>query len=325
MPRLVAAAQSALSSWEAAGGAGAAGVTDLIVGGLTAPRATPGACAAARTRTPCAHVRASGPDVLLARALRLPRTARRTALHHLGCLGGFRALSLAGDIARGDPHARVLVVYGDVSSLIGASLQSPMNEADLLSIAIFSDGAAAAVVGGAGAMQDGPTGGAPRARLLTAASSLLKAPGGESTADDMWLRESGFRSDGSIVGENFVGKSVPRHLMRALPPFLRTLLAQCPPEAQVAPLAQLPVLCHPGGPAILDACGRALQLQPWQLQNSWGVLRARGNMSGATNLFVLHDWLQAGAPGEAGAAQHAVGVAFGPGLSVEGLVLEALR
>lgn len=38
----------------------------------------------------------------------------------------------------------MLVAYGDVSSLIGASLQSPINEADLLSIAIFTDGAAGA-------------------------------------------------------------------------------------------------------------------------------------------------------------------------------------
>ena len=72
----------------------------------------------------------------------------RVPLHHLGCLGGYRALSIASDIVRGDPHARVLVAYGDVSSLIGASLQSPMNEADLLSIAVFTDGAAGAVVCG---------------------------------------------------------------------------------------------------------------------------------------------------------------------------------
>lgn len=275
----------------------------------------------------------AGPDVLLSDALRLPRTVNRTPLHHLGCLGGFRALSLAADVARSNPDARVLVVYGDVSSLIGASLQSPMNEADLLSVAIFSDGAAAAVVGGARAAAACAATDAPRARVLASRSALLRAPGGESTAEDMWLRESGFRADGSIVGENYVGKSVPRHLMRALPGFVHELLGSCLDDDDVA-RAALPVLCHPGGPAILDTAARSLRLSPWQLTHSWRVLESRGNMSGATNLFVLHDWLRAGAPGAptqageaaspAARAQHAVGLAFGPGLSVEGVVFEAL-
>jgi alkylresorcinol/alkylpyrone synthase len=275
--------------------------------------------------------------VLLASALGLPRTAARTPLHHLGCLGGYRSLAVAADIARSDPSARVLVVYGDVSSLIGASLQSPMNEADLLSIAIFTDGAAAAVVGGGGPARGAPPGaqGAPPlARLAAARSGLIRAPDGAATADQMWLRESGFRPDGSIVGENFVGKAVPKHLLRSLPPFVAALLADyaaaTPGGAGGAPaLAELAVLCHPGGPAVLDTVTRALSLAPWQLAHSWAVLGARGNMSGATNLFVLHQFLEAAAAGGArspdGAApSHAIGLAFGPGLAVEGLLLEVL-
>jgi alkylresorcinol/alkylpyrone synthase len=285
--------------------------------------------------------------VLLASALGLPRTVARTPLHHLGCLGGFRALAVAADIARGDPSARVLVVYGDVSSLIGASLQSPMNEADLLSIAIFTDGAAAAVVGGSGparGAQAGAAGAPPLARLAASRSGLIRAPDGAPTADQMWLRESGFRPDGSIIGENFVGKGVPKHLLRSLAPFVEELLADYEAAAARAagsesggddaaaererfapPLASLPVLCHPGGPAVLDTVTRALRLAPWQLAHSWAVLSGRGNMSGATNLFVLHDFLTGGARLPDGSrATHAMGLAFGPGLAVEGLLLEVL-
>lgn len=345
MPRLLAAAHAALQRWTDAGGEGAAAVTHLIVGGLTAPRASPGASQRApsalrgveRVRlTRMLQMLLAGPDVLLATALGLPRTTQRTPLHHLGCLGGYRALAVAADIARGDPAARVLVVYGDVSSLIGASLQSPMNEADLLSIAIFTDGAAAAVVGGAGparrssrAPDAAPAPGAPPlARIAACRSALIRGIGDVATADQMWLRESGFRPDGSIVGENFVGKGVPKHLLRSLSPFVDALLGglDAPPS-----LAATPVLCHPGGPAVLDVVARALQLQPWQLAHSWAVLGARGNMSGATNLFVLHDFLQAQAAAAADASTqpatahtHAVGLAFGPGLAVEGIVLEML-
>jgi hypothetical protein len=282
----------------------------------------------------------------------------RTPLHHLGCLGGFRSLAVAADIARSDPSARILVVYGDVSSLIGASLQSPMNEADLLSIAIFTDGAAAAVVGGGGpARVSGGTasgaahataGAPPLARLAASRSGLIRAPDGSPTGDQMWLRESGFRPDGSIVGENFVGKAVPKHLLRSLPPFLTALMADYEAASRDAdgesdggaragsdgaprlpPLSSLPVLCHPGGPAVLDTVARALALAPWQLATSWGVLGARGNMSGATNLFVLHHFLEEAAAGGArlpdgSAASHAVGLAFGPGLAVEGMVVELM-
>lgn len=179
------------------------------------------------------------------------------------------------------------------------------------------------------------------ARVVTTRSALLRAPGGESTHEDMWLRETGFRPDGSIYGQNFVGKAVPKHLLRTLPRFVGDMLDDAKHAAaaasaaaaahaggapssssddDVAPLSDMTFLCHPGGPAILDVAARALALQPWQLEHSWRVLRERGNMSGATNLFVLHHWLAAGAPG----ARHAAGVAFGPGLAVEGVVLEAL-
>jgi len=203
--------------------------------------------------------------VLLADALGLPATAARTPLHHLGCLGGWRALALAGEIARADPAARVLVVYGDVSSLIGASLQSPMNEADMLSVAVFADGAAAAVVGGAPDAAPRPAAAPPLLRLLASRSALLSSPGGGDTGPDMWLREGGFRADGSIFGENYVGKAVPKHLLRGLPPFVRALLAQAglPEDAvsgQAVGEAAVPLLCHPGGPLILETAQRALRL-----------------------------------------------------------------
>lgn len=219
----------------------------------------------------------------------------------------------------------MLVVYGDISSLIGASLQSPMNEADLLSIAIFTDGAAAAVIGGAGALQaSGAADAAPLARCVASRSALVRNADGSATGDQMWLRESRYRSDGSIEGENFVGKAVPKHLLRALPPFAAALLQQHATATGDPPpsLADMPVLCHPGGPAVLDTVTRALSLQPWQLEASWAVLGERGNMSGATNLFVLDHFLQQ--PPLPHASRLAMGLAFGPGLAVEGLLLERL-
>lgn len=41
---------------------------------------------------------------------------------------------------------------------------------------------------------------------------------------------------------------------------------------------------------------RAAKLEDWQLEHSWRVLRERGNMSGATNIAVLHSFVQARGP-----------------------------
>lgn len=304
LPRMQAAACAALENWESKGGRGASGITHLVIGGLTAPRASP------------------GPDAMLAHRLGLQNSVQRVPLHHLGCLGGYRALAIAADIARGDPEARVLVVYGDVSSLIGASLQSPMNEADLLSIAIFTDGAAACVVAGDDAV--GQDGTAPLVTVASCRTDVIRNVDHTPTYDQMWLKESGFRPDGSIIGENFVGKSVPKHLLRGIGPFVSRLVNEYAEQSGTSiDVHDLPMLVHPGGPAILASIKKALSIEDWQLEHSWRVLAARGNMSGATNLHVLHSFLEGGCKLPSGErASHGVGLAFGPGLAVEGLVFE---
>ena len=68
---------------------------------------------------------------------------------------------------------------------------------------------------------------------------------------------------------------------------------------------------HPGGKSILDAVERAFQLPGEALAESREVLRACGNMSSATILFVLEKIMP---------RQPATGIAmaFGPGLAMEG-------
>ena len=72
---------------------------------------------------------------------------------------------------------------------------------------------------------------------------------------------------------------------------------------------------HPGGKLILDAIGEAYGLSAEQLAPSRGVLRDFGNMSSATVMFVL-ERMMAGR-GVDPVQGHAL--AFGPGLTVEGL------
>jgi predicted naringenin-chalcone synthase len=70
---------------------------------------------------------------------------------------------------------------------------------------------------------------------------------------------------------------------------------------------------HPGGRAILDAVERCLGLEGQDLAASREVLRACGNMSSPSVLFVLEKLLSKG-------TGRGAMLSFGPGLSLEGMV-----
>jgi alpha-pyrone synthase len=70
---------------------------------------------------------------------------------------------------------------------------------------------------------------------------------------------------------------------------------------------------HAGGRSILDAVQHGLDIAPGMLDHSRDVLRAFGNMSSATLMFVLDRILGSRAPVTNGLA-----MAFGPGLAADG-------
>jgi predicted naringenin-chalcone synthase len=75
---------------------------------------------------------------------------------------------------------------------------------------------------------------------------------------------------------------------------------------------------HPGGLKIMQHIERRLELEPNDLRYSRAVLKQYGNMSSATILFVLDEIIKNGHP-ERG--DHAVLLAFGPGLTMESCLL----
>jgi predicted naringenin-chalcone synthase len=72
---------------------------------------------------------------------------------------------------------------------------------------------------------------------------------------------------------------------------------------------------HPGGPKILDATQRALQLPEEKMAPSRDTLRQHGNMSSPTVLAILETITKRENP------TPTVALAFGPGLSIEAMLL----
>ena len=237
----------------------------------------------------CTGLVAPGPDQEIVERLGLPLTIRRVQIGFQGCSAGLVALRTAGEIVRGDPEARVLVVSVELSSL---HFQDNLGEDDLRGHALFADGSGAAVVAMAPVAESGD---AARVHLGRGHSLLIPSAKGDMTWN---IGETGFRMR--------LTSRVPAALSEALPGFVESFH-----EGGQAAVEHWAV--HPGGPVILDGVARTLDLPPESLTASREVLRECGNMSSATIFFVLQRIAAERTPGAG------IAFAFGPGLTAEGL------
>ena len=115
-----------------------------------------------------------------------------------------------------------------------------------------------------------------------------------------------------------LGREVPVKIKHALKPFLKELLA----EAEVPAGAAIIFAVHPGGPKIIEAVEKELELTEAQTKESHEVLREFGNMSSAT---LPHIWQKILANPERSNGTFVVSMAFGPGLTLSGGVFEICR
>jgi alkylresorcinol/alkylpyrone synthase len=93
------------------------------------------------------------------------------------------------------------------------------------------------------------------------------------------LRDSGFH----IV----LSKDVPRLIRAGIRPVVDAFLRQR--NLRVEDMAAF--ILHPGGQKLLAYLEEQVGLCRCDTEYSWDVLRRFGNLSSATILFILHDWL----------------------------------
>ena len=232
-------------------------------------------------------------DSFLLRRLGLSEHTRRVPVVGLGCAAGASGLGLAAHYASAcRPGELVLLVAVE---LCGLTFQKgDRSKANLVSTALFADGAAAVVIG---RDADGEAAAGPK--LL--GSYTTTWPG---TEDVM----------GFDVGEHglkvLLSRSVPSVVYERMPENLRLALGSVGLSLEDI---RHPII-HPGGAKVLDAFEEVLGLEPGGLDISREVLREHGNMSSVTVLFILERFLAGAdhAPGE-----HGVLSAMGPGFSAE--------
>jgi len=225
----------------------------------------------------------------------LSRNVKRIPIFGLGCVAGAAGIARAADYVRAFPDQAAALVSVELCSLTWQ--KHDLSVANLISTGLFGDGAAAVIVGGNEKVEHGPT--------VLATSSVFYP----DTEDVMgWkISENGF----GIVLSRSVPEMVRLHLAKDVDQFLAD-----------HGLTRDDIgtwIMHTGGPKVLQATEKALNLPEGALEPSWQCLARVGNLSSASVLLVLEEFMGQRRP-EPGS--FSVLAAMGPGFCSELLLLQ---
>lgn len=224
----------------------------------------------------------------------LRRDMKRTPIFGLGCVAGAAGIARAADYVRAFPDQVAVLLSVELCSL--TMQQEDISMANVVASGLFGDGAAAAVVVGAGRQATGP-------RVLGSRSVFY--PDTEGVMG--WaIGSTGFR----IVLSAGVPQMVLKHIAGDVGTFLR--------DHGIDRSDIKSFVCHPGGPKVLDAFDEALQLKPEALAVTRRSLANVGNLSSASVLMVLRDTMAEHRPP---AGSLGLMLAMGPGFCSELVLL----
>ncbi len=245
----------------------------------------------------CTGFASPGVDQAVIGALGLGPYVRRTNIGFMGCHAAVNALAVASAFAASDADACVLLACAEVCTV---HFQSSVRVDRVVANTLFADGAAAAVISSPAADDGGVRGLIECPSVIRCASAIIP----DSTGSMAWhIGDHGF--------EMTLGADVPDRIAAALPQWVdRELATLGMARSDVGGWA-----IHPGGPRVIDAVIACLGLAPSAGDASRAVLRRHGNMSSATLLFIMDEMRRAGVP------RPWVGLAFGPGLAGEMVIL----
>jgi alkylresorcinol/alkylpyrone synthase len=236
--------------------------------------------------TPSLEARAAGhlgfrPDV------------RRVPLFGVGCAGGVTGLSVAARLAAAEPGSTVLLVVVELCTL--SARIDKQDKTNLVAVALFGDGAAAAVL---------------RSGMHAAAGTPIV----RAAAEHLWPDST------ELMGWDVDSTGFSVVLDRAVPPFVESHVAAAVDGALHRwGLARSDIgrfVCHPGGAKVITALETALGVADGALDHEREVLASFGNMSAPTVLFILRRVMDAGLP------RRAVAAALGPGFTFSAALLE---
>ncbi len=242
----------------------------------------------------CTGMYAPGIDIDLVEKLGLATEVTRTNVNFMGCYAAFNGLKIAHEIACNDPDANVLVVCVELCSI---HFQKAEDEDNLLSGALFADGAAAVLVQG---QKNG------RCFEMSAFHSDLEL---SAKSEMSW----------KVSNHGFLMKlspQVPETIKKGIRELTERLLHKIGLSTTEIDFYAI----HPGGKRILEVIEQELGISKMDNLHAYEVLKAYGNMSSPTVLFVLKSLKEHLTEKDHG--KNVLSFAFGPGLTLESMLLK---
>src|SRR6201997_1808992 len=236
-------------------------------------------------------------DARIAGRLGLRPDVRRVPLFGLGCAGGAAGVGRLHDYLRGAPDGVAVLVSVELCSLTFPAVKPTVS--GLVATAMFGDGAAAVVAVGD-----------RRAEQLS--------PNGPDILDS---RSRLYPDSLQIMGWNVDSAGLQLMLSSELPSVIERYLAD-----DVNKFLALNGLTkddigawvgHPGGPKVIDAIARSIDLRPEALELTWHSLGEIGNLSSASVLHIFRDTIAKPPPG----GSPGLLLAMGPGFCSEMVLL----
>ncbi len=245
----------------------------------------------------CTGMYAPGIDIEIVQQLGLNPSTKRTAINFMGCYGAFNGLKVADAFCKADPNAKVLMVSVELCSI---HFQNDFSLENVISNAIFADGAAAVLIQGESVQQQ------KHFKLVSFHTDLVP-----NTEQEMaW-------SIGDYGFDMVLSAYVPKVIKYGISVFTEKLLSQS--NCSFNDIDYYAI--HPGGLKILQSCEESLNITKEDNKYSYEVLRNFGNMSSATVLFVLKNiW---DTLGNRPHNKNIFSCAFGPGLTLESMLINA--
>ncbi|KAL9131405.1 MAG: hypothetical protein Q9217_000673 [Psora testacea] len=265
--------------------------------------------------TTCTNSANPGFDHYVRKELGIRSTVEKVLLHGIGCSGGLAAIRTASNLALGSSHrkkpARVLVLACEISTLLVRSELDSIDEdqAVRIGVCLFSDCASACILSN---KVGDDTFSTPVFDILGWRHDMI-----ENTENDL-----GFDVD-PLGWKVVLTPKVPSLASAAVAPAFESLIRSIPELASSSsppPATDFDWALHPGGSTIITGVQKAMNLKEEHLLASFEIYVNYGNSSSATIMAVM-DKLRRMGEGR----RKVVACAFGPGISLEMMVLRRRR
>jgi alkylresorcinol/alkylpyrone synthase len=233
--------------------------------------------------------------------MQLSNRMKRVPIFGLGCVAGAAGIARAADYVKAYPKQACLLLSVELCSL--TVQPDDLSAANLISTGLFGDGAAAVLI--AGAEYEGPETKFASGPEIIATRSTFYTDTEEVMGWD--ISEKGFR----II----LSRDVPDVVLKNLGHDAHEFLSDHGLKFEDIKSWVI----HTGGPKVLEATEKALNLKNGALDASWKCLKKTGNLSSASVLFVLEETMKHRRPA---AGTYGILAAMGPGFCSELVLLK---